>query len=732
MTPLHFAAPYWMLGCATALLVAFLLVAGGLRAARSVSTFGDEALVRGLLTSDAATRRAWKGVLLVLATALCFVAAARPQYGKGTRLIPATNLDVVVVLDYSKSMYAQDVEPSRIFRAKVEAARLVKQLRGARFGAVAFAGEAMGFPLTADGAAIAQFLRQLEPNDMPVGGTAIARALSYARNLLQRDPKSGDHKRVVLLVTDGEDLEGDPVAVARAIGAEGTTIHVVQIGGRTPEPIPEIDEQGRATGWRRGRDGQPLTTALTVEGEQQLQAIAAATPGGVLVRAAAGTTGIDEIAGELRRQMKGELGERVETVYADVYYVPLGLAIGLLCAEVFLSDARRRKFVRRAPPPRHRPLGRSLPGTRPSPWERPPTPPALGLKAKVVASTTLWLVLLCAASAAAASAALTGCSGWEPSEPFERNAPAVDEAIREMDGGRFESAEQLLEEYLGTGPCGDAGLGLPPLVRERPNASFDLGLVLFHLGEKYGRRFGEEEEAAEDPEAQKQAGARALEVDCAQIVVKAIAADTKVPIDLRARAYYLSGNLEFLRAEYQAAVREYDSALGLVPGLWPEAGPGDDVGRDAAWNRAIALRRIREHEDAGQDGGADADAADDSMAPDARPDGSDDAGEDDGGSDAGAEDGGQPEAGAPDAGGPDGGDQDSPKEDGGAQDGGNQGGEDAAAPQPQPEEPQEQPGQGDEAQRDRILDELEQTPTYQQQEAKKRAGIRPRYRMEDK
>jgi Ca-activated chloride channel family protein len=344
-----FAEPFFLLGTALALLVGVLLVLGGLAAARSVARFGDPERVRALVTADPAKRRAWKGVLLVIAVALAFVAAARPEYGKGTRLIPATNVDVVVVLDYSKSMYARDVEPSRIFRAKVEVGRLVRDLEGARFAAVAFAGEPMGFPLTADGAAIAQFLRQLDPNDMPVGGTAIALALLKARDLLRDDPKSVDHKRVILLITDGEDLEGDPVAAAREIGAEGTTIHVVQIGGRTPERVPEIGPDGKIVGWRNDRNGKPLTTELTVEGEKQLAEVASAA-NGTLVRAEKGTTGIDKIAAELKKQMHSELGEKVETVYADVYFYPLGLAILLLVAEVFVGEAPRRIFVRRSPP----------------------------------------------------------------------------------------------------------------------------------------------------------------------------------------------------------------------------------------------------------------------------------------------------------------------------------------------------------------------------------------------
>lgn len=338
-------------GATVALILAVMLVLGGVRSKKALATFGDAERVRGLRTYDAAKRRGYKAVLMVAAVMVTFFAAAQPQYGKGTRLIPATNVDVVVVLDFSKSMFARDVEPSRIFRAKVEVTRLVKELKGARFAAVAFAGEPMGFPLSADGAAIAQFLRQLSPNDMPVGGTAIARALSYARDMLARDPKSRDHKRVILLITDGEDLEGNPVAVAKNIGAEHTTIHVVQIGGRTPERVPEVADDGRVVGWRTDAQGKPLMTELSPEGEAQLAAIAAATPDGQIVRAEKGTTGIDQITRELKRQMTSELSERVESVYADIYYYPLALAILLLVAEVLLSEAPRRRFVRAIPPP---------------------------------------------------------------------------------------------------------------------------------------------------------------------------------------------------------------------------------------------------------------------------------------------------------------------------------------------------------------------------------------------
>ena len=329
-------------GAALLLLLYITTVAAAARKRRaSIAALGDPKHVDRLTTHALGNARTAKHVIVALSFVLATFALMRPQYGRGTRLIPATNLDVVIVLDYSKSMYARDVVPSRIMRAKAEVADLIKALPGARFGAVAFAGEPMAFPLTSDGAAIAQFFRQLDPNDMPVGGTATARALERARELLNRDPKSKSHVRVIVLVTDGEDLEGDPVQVAEAAAAEQTRIDVVQVGGRAPEVIPEVDQNGTVLGPRRDELGKPIMTELTEQGEAQLAQIAEKTHGSIVI-AKKGETGIDKIAAGLVKMMREELSERVETLFDDVYRVPLAVALLLLVLEMLLVEAPQR------------------------------------------------------------------------------------------------------------------------------------------------------------------------------------------------------------------------------------------------------------------------------------------------------------------------------------------------------------------------------------------------------
>ena len=727
---MRFAEATWLWGMVLALVVALALTWGGWSHQRAVRRFGDPVLVTGLKTAKTGTRRAVRAVLLVLALCLVFVAAAQPQYGRGTRLIPATNLDVVIVLDVSKSMYARDVTPSRSARAKVEVSQLIRELGGARFGGVAFAGTPMSFPLTSDGAAVAQFFRGLEPNDMPVGGTAIARALDAARQLLERDPKSKKHERVAVLVTDGEDLEGDPVALAEAMARDRITVHVVQIGGRSPEPIPEVDEHGQVRGLRQDSSGQLLTTALTAEGEAQLAQIAA-KGGGKLVRAEKGTTGVEEVARELRRMMTEELSEQVETIYADVYAYPLGLALVLILLETLIGTAPYRK---------------------PAP---PPAPPPRRTRRRKRASA-----LTSTATAALLASGLLGCERIESTldAVFERYSPTVDEAIEALREERPDEALTLLTQYLETGACEAGVIGTPERLARLPDAAFDLGLALFEVSDTTPSA-GTDPDSGPTPPGlppgmtgaapEGPTPAQREHIDCALRVLGPIALDTSLPLALRARAHYLTGNLELLRKEHRAAIAAYDAALRLIPGL-PEPGPDepavDDIGRRAAHNRAVALRRLAEEPPEDQKSDNDPDEGDQNDGDRNEEDPSeqgDDPKEDadkepqDEGDDADSKDQGEDqeqEDQGPDAA------PDRPEESG-----------DDAAQDGSPEQQGQPTDPGEEQDRDaapeqaasatdpsreldeRLLDELERAPTFQQHDARDNARrIRGSIRMEDK
>jgi tetratricopeptide (TPR) repeat protein len=305
---------------------------------------------------------------------------------------------------------------------------------------------------------------------------------------------------------------------------------------------------------------------------------------------------------------------------------------------------------------------------------------------------------------------LAAC-GWDPSRPFEREAPEVQKATAALDAGDAHAASNLLEDYLNTGACAEGQIGAPALLTKKPDGTFDLGLALFRIGESFGRRFGDEElDAGTDEAAAK---SREAQIECALRIVRTIAEDDRVPLELRARARYLEGNLQFMAKRYEEAVKAYDLALTIVPGI---VDAGDPVGRDAAWNRAIALRRKEDKEknDAGDNGDGGSDAKSDAKS-DAQSDGGSDGGGDgggDGGSDGGSEGGGGNDSGAPDS------------------------SDDAKEPPPPPP-PSDAPDAASppppqSSQDDRILDQLERAPTVQQEAAKKAAAKRRVRGMADK
>ncbi|MGZ3422390.1 MAG: VWA domain-containing protein [Polyangiales bacterium] len=328
-----------------AVLIAMMAL-GDARRRRAVKLLGDGARIESLTTYDAGARRTVKGALRVAAVALAVVALAQPRYGRGTKVVPAADIAAMVVFDVSKSMYAQDVLPSRLVRARNDVARMIKTVPRVRWGAVSFAGEAVALPPTSDAPEVVQFLSAHEPWEMP-GGTAIARALELARRQLVPQPSEGmpappRRKSVIVLVTDGEDLEGDPIEVAKRCATDGIIIHVVAVGGRAPQPIPNVGEDGVAHGLITDETGALVTTELTPQAEAQLQTIAREGKG-QFVRTEEGATGITKVEAALRGMIANEGTERVETLYADVFGLPLGLALLLLIVDSLLGEAPWRK-----------------------------------------------------------------------------------------------------------------------------------------------------------------------------------------------------------------------------------------------------------------------------------------------------------------------------------------------------------------------------------------------------
>ncbi|MFW6050339.1 MAG: vWA domain-containing protein [Myxococcota bacterium] len=341
----------WLLALVPA--AAGLLVAGWYLRRRALRRFGEASTVESLVAGRSAPWRAARGVLLVLGLGLLVLALAGPQHGSRTRTLRKRGFDVVIALDFSKSMLARDVRPSRIDRAKAEIARLLEELEGSRVGVVAFAGDTMQFPMTVDHGALQLFLKDLGPYDMPVGGTAIARALVASKQLLERaretqrpsDPESLPDQ-VVVLMTDGEDHLGEPVEAAEELAGAGIRVYPIGIGSPSGEPIPTYAPDGTWTGYMRDEGGQVITTALTPGNEKTLRRIARSTEGEYL-RAEEGTVGLEQLRARLAALERAEQEARQVTVHEPRYALVLLPAFLLVLLESILPEAwfrrRRRK-----------------------------------------------------------------------------------------------------------------------------------------------------------------------------------------------------------------------------------------------------------------------------------------------------------------------------------------------------------------------------------------------------
>jgi Ca-activated chloride channel family protein len=327
-----------------------LLLLAGIQLRRgALLRLGSPQTVAGQLERPSPYLRAARGLALVLALAGLVLAAARPQYGGRIQLLKKRGIDLVVALDFSKSRLAEDVRPNRLERAKLELNELIDMLTGDRIGLVAFAGDTMRFPLTNDYAAAKAFWRGIGPYDMPVGGTAIGKALIAAtRMLVPEEPSAAareERSKVIILITDGEDHVGDPVAAAKEAAAKGIALHVVGIGSSSPELIPRYLDDGSAMGYQKDDRDKYVTTALTAENEDELKDIAR-LGGGRYYRAGSDFAGMSAVVREIRTMKQSEIEARQITVYEEVFQWFLAPSVALLLLAFALPERvwwRRRR-----------------------------------------------------------------------------------------------------------------------------------------------------------------------------------------------------------------------------------------------------------------------------------------------------------------------------------------------------------------------------------------------------
>ena len=228
-------------------LAAFVRWSLALRA-RAVQRIGDSTLAERLGADAGRMARAIRLVLWFVGTTLIILALARPQWGSDVEIVEQRGVQIMVALDVSRSMLLQDTKPSRLERAKLEISDLISSLEGDEIGIVLFSGASfIQFPLTSDYASALTYLHHARPSAISRQGTAIGAAIS---NAMAGFSEERTHQKVIVILTDGENHEGDPVAAAQQAAQNGAVIFTVGIGSPEGEPVPEHDEKGNVMKFR--------------------------------------------------------------------------------------------------------------------------------------------------------------------------------------------------------------------------------------------------------------------------------------------------------------------------------------------------------------------------------------------------------------------------------------------------------------------------------------------------
>jgi Ca-activated chloride channel homolog len=327
-----FANPSYLLwgalGAAAALLLAWR--GDGRRKAAAASLGRSETLAR-LLPPELSRRRRLKGRLGLAGLLLLFAALAGPQWGVELLATESRARDIIIAVDVSLSMLAEDVKPNRMERAQEELSLLLDQLAGERVGILAFAGDAfMTCPMTTDIDAAKQILRSLAPGAVPVPGTSIGEAIRYATRTLSR--YSGE--RTLVLLTDGEDQKTDPAGAAKEAARAGVRIFTIGIGSPNGEPIPLRNSAGQLEGYKKNKRGETVVSKL---GEEALADVAQTT-GGAYFRASPGQDEVAEIVQKIKAAEKGEAVQGTQSRYQNRFMIPLLLAFLLLLLDFIVPE----------------------------------------------------------------------------------------------------------------------------------------------------------------------------------------------------------------------------------------------------------------------------------------------------------------------------------------------------------------------------------------------------------
>ena len=311
----------------------FLIGYGVWRSMRSrrVRKFGDESLVKALMPSWSGPKGWVRMVLFSLAFAVFVIGLARPQIGAKLSEHKSHGAEIVICLDVSNSMLAEDYSPNRLERAKLAISRLTDKLKDDRVGLIVFAGTAfVQLPVTTDYVSAKMFLGSIDTGSVPVQGTAMGDAIFTA---IKSFSAQSEKSRVIIVISDGENHEDDPVAAAREAAENGIRVYTIGVGSADGQPIPF---EGSLM---KDKEGEIVVTRLD---EDMLRKVAKAG-NGAYVHAGNDEFGLNPIIDDIRRLEDEEFGSLVFEEYNEQYMYFFGIALALLVIEMLIGERRPKR-----------------------------------------------------------------------------------------------------------------------------------------------------------------------------------------------------------------------------------------------------------------------------------------------------------------------------------------------------------------------------------------------------
>ena len=303
---------------------------------KAIGVFGQLKLVYKLMPMASELKLRTKFILFSIAITALIIGIANPQIGSKMEEVKREGVDLMIAIDLSNSMLAEDLQPNRLMRAKQSISKLIDRLDGDRIGLIVFAGDAfVQLPITTDYSAAKLFLSTINTSIVPTQGTAIGKAIGLS---IKSFDLKNDQSKAIIVITDGENHEDDAIKKAEEAEELGIFIHTIGMGSAEGGPIPIKNRYGSVTSYQKDKEGN---TIITVLNEEMLKQIAQAG-GGSYIRANSTQSGLNALFKEINKMEKKEIGSKVFTDYKDRFQWFIGLTIILLIIEIMIKGRKNK------------------------------------------------------------------------------------------------------------------------------------------------------------------------------------------------------------------------------------------------------------------------------------------------------------------------------------------------------------------------------------------------------